>query len=226
MNYAKASVPGVGACSRHRRASSSSLYASQTAPGGESVSCRRRSAGDRDQPAGGGVAARFSQEPRAREPRDAHREGDRRRAAQARLRGDDRRGRHRRGRRAEGRHARARWWRCAPTWTRCRSPSRCDLPFKSTAKAQWNGQEVGVMHACGHDNHMAILLGAATVLAKMRDRLPGTVKLIFQPAEEGPGRRRADDQGERARESEGRRDLRPARVSASGRQRSRIARDR
>ena len=62
-----------------------------------------------------------------------------------------------------------------------------ELPFKSTAKANWNGQQVGVMHACGHDNHMAIQLGAATVLAKLRDRLPGTVKLIFQPAEEGPG---------------------------------------
>ena len=61
-----------------------------------------------------------------------------------------------------------------------------DLPFKSTAKAQWNGQEVGVMHACGHDNHMAILLGTATVLARMQDQLPGTVKFIFQPAEEGP----------------------------------------
>lgn len=61
-----------------------------------------------------------------------------------------------------------------------------DLPFKSTETAEWNGQEVGVMHACGHDNHMAILLGAATVLAKMKDELPGTVKLIFQPAEEGP----------------------------------------
>jgi len=61
-----------------------------------------------------------------------------------------------------------------------------DVPFKSTAKAQWNGQEVGVMHACGHDNHMAILLGAATALARMKDRLPGTVKVIFQPAEEGP----------------------------------------
>jgi amidohydrolase len=62
-----------------------------------------------------------------------------------------------------------------------------ELPFKSTAKANWNGQQVGVMHACGLDNHMAIQLGAATVLAKLRDRLPGTVKLIFQPAEEGPG---------------------------------------
>ena len=62
-----------------------------------------------------------------------------------------------------------------------------DLPFKSTAKAQWNGQEVGVMHACGHDNHMAILLGAAATFAKVRDRIPGTIKLIFQPAEEGPG---------------------------------------
>lgn len=60
-----------------------------------------------------------------------------------------------------------------------------DLPFKSTTKTQWNGQEVGVMHACGHDNHMAILLGAATALARLKDRLPGTVKVIFQPAEEG-----------------------------------------
>jgi amidohydrolase len=61
-----------------------------------------------------------------------------------------------------------------------------DLPFKSTQKAEWNGQQVGVMHACGHDNHMAILLGAATVFAKLRSQLPGTVKLLFQPAEEGP----------------------------------------
>ena len=61
-----------------------------------------------------------------------------------------------------------------------------DLPFKSTAKATWNGQQVGVMHACGHDNHMAILLGTATILARVRDQLPGSVKLIFQPAEEGP----------------------------------------
>ena len=60
-----------------------------------------------------------------------------------------------------------------------------DLPFKSTAKTTWNGQETGVMHACGHDNHMAILLGTATALARMKDRLPGTVKVIFQPAEEG-----------------------------------------
>jgi amidohydrolase len=60
-----------------------------------------------------------------------------------------------------------------------------DLPFKSTQKAEWNGQQVGVMHACGHDNHMAMLLGAATILAKVRNQLPGTVKLIFQPAEEG-----------------------------------------
>ena len=61
-----------------------------------------------------------------------------------------------------------------------------NLPFKSTVKTEWNGQQVGVMHACGHDNHMAILLGTATVLARVKDRLPGTVKLIFQPAEEGP----------------------------------------
>ncbi|MDH4066031.1 MAG: amidohydrolase [Acidobacteriota bacterium] len=62
-----------------------------------------------------------------------------------------------------------------------------DVPFKSTAKAMWNGQETGVMHACGHDNHMAILMGTATILARMRNELSGTVKFIFQPAEEGPG---------------------------------------
>lgn len=61
-----------------------------------------------------------------------------------------------------------------------------DLPFKSTEKAEYNGQQVGVMHACGHDNHVAILLGAAAVLAGMRNEIPGTVKFIFQPAEEGP----------------------------------------
>ena len=61
-----------------------------------------------------------------------------------------------------------------------------DVPFKSIAKAMWNEREVGVMHACGHDNHMAILLGTATILARLRDQVPGTVKLIFQPAEEGP----------------------------------------
>jgi amidohydrolase len=60
-----------------------------------------------------------------------------------------------------------------------------DLPFKSTVRTQFNGQEVGVMHACGHDSHTAMLMGAATVLAAMRERLPGTVKFIFQPAEEG-----------------------------------------
>ncbi len=61
-----------------------------------------------------------------------------------------------------------------------------DLPFKSKQKAEWNGQQVGVMHACGHDNHMAILLGTATALSRLRGQLAGTVKVIFQPAEEGP----------------------------------------
>jgi amidohydrolase len=61
-----------------------------------------------------------------------------------------------------------------------------ELPFKSTATAEYNGQTVGVMHACGHDNHVAILLGAATVLAGMRETIPGTIKFVFQPAEEGP----------------------------------------
>jgi amidohydrolase len=61
-----------------------------------------------------------------------------------------------------------------------------DLPFKSTARTEYNGQQVGVMHACGHDNHVAILMGVAEVLAGMKAQLPGTVKFIFQPAEEGP----------------------------------------
>jgi amidohydrolase len=60
-----------------------------------------------------------------------------------------------------------------------------DLPFASKAKSVYQGREVGVMHACGHDNHVAILMGVAEVLASMGDDLPGTVKFIFQPAEEG-----------------------------------------
>lgn len=61
-----------------------------------------------------------------------------------------------------------------------------DLPFKSTVRTQYNGMDVGVMHACGHDNHVAIMMGVAEVLAGMKARIPGTVKFIFQPAEEGP----------------------------------------
>lgn len=60
-----------------------------------------------------------------------------------------------------------------------------DLPFASKVTTEYNGQEVGVMHACGHDNHVAILMGVASVLSEMRAELPGTVKFIFQPAEEG-----------------------------------------
>ena len=60
-----------------------------------------------------------------------------------------------------------------------------DLPFKSTVRTQFNGQDVGVMHACGHDGHTAMLLGIATALAGMRKDLPGEVLFIFQPAEEG-----------------------------------------
>ena len=61
-----------------------------------------------------------------------------------------------------------------------------DLPFKSTVRTTFNGHEVGVMHACGHDAHVAILLGVAEVLAGIREEIPGTVKFLFQPAEEGP----------------------------------------
>lgn len=60
------------------------------------------------------------------------------------------------------------------------------LPFASTARSTYNGQDVGVMHACGHDAHMSMLLGAAKILNDHKAELPGSVMLIFQPAEEGP----------------------------------------
>lgn len=65
---------------------------------------------------------------------------------------------------------------------------KVDIPFKSTVTAEYLGQTVPVMHACGHDSHVAILMGTAEVLASMKKDIPGTVKFIFQPAEEGaPG---------------------------------------
>jgi amidohydrolase len=65
---------------------------------------------------------------------------------------------------------------------------RVDLPFKSTVVAEYLGNQVPVMHACGHDSHMSVLMGTAEVLSSMKKELAGTVKFIFQPAEEGaPG---------------------------------------
>ncbi|WP_431509302.1 M20 metallopeptidase family protein [Variovorax sp. DAIF25] len=65
---------------------------------------------------------------------------------------------------------------------------RNELPFRSTVKAPWLNSDVPVSHACGHDTHVAMLLGAAQALSKVRDELPGTVVFLFQPAEEqGPG---------------------------------------
>ena len=63
---------------------------------------------------------------------------------------------------------------------------RTPVPFASKVKSTYNGQEVGVMHACGHDSHVAIMMSVASVLSGMRKELRGTVKFIFQPAEEGP----------------------------------------
>jgi amidohydrolase len=63
-----------------------------------------------------------------------------------------------------------------------------DVPYKSTVRTVYNGVETGVMHACGHDMHTAMLMGTAEVLAGLRARLPGTVKFLFQPAEEVPPR--------------------------------------
>ncbi|MBB6560908.1 amidohydrolase [Acidovorax soli] len=64
-------------------------------------------------------------------------------------------------------------------------PENTNLPFASKVKANYLGKEVPVMHACGHDAHVAMLMGAAEALAGMRAQLPGTIKFIFQPAEEG-----------------------------------------
>src|SRR5690242_6694002 len=60
-----------------------------------------------------------------------------------------------------------------------------DLPFASKATGEYLGKTVGVMHACGHDAHTAMLLGLAEAFAKMKNELPGEVMLVFQPAEEG-----------------------------------------
>ena len=62
---------------------------------------------------------------------------------------------------------------------------RTDVPFRSTARANYRGEEVGVMHACGHDSHTAVLMGVAEVLVKSKARLRGNVLFVFQPAEEG-----------------------------------------
>ncbi|MDG2193488.1 MAG: amidohydrolase [Polaribacter sp.] len=62
---------------------------------------------------------------------------------------------------------------------------RADLPFKSKVTSRFGGQDVGVMHACGHDTHTAILMGVAEVLSNNKDKIKGTIKFIFQPAEEG-----------------------------------------
>ena len=63
---------------------------------------------------------------------------------------------------------------------------RTPVPFASKVKATYNGQDVGVMHACGHDSHVAIMMSVAEILSGMKAQLKGTVKFIFQPAEEGP----------------------------------------
>ncbi len=63
---------------------------------------------------------------------------------------------------------------------------RADVPFASKVRTTWNGESVGVMHACGHDAHVSILMAVASVLAGVRERIAGSVKFIFQPAEELP----------------------------------------
>ncbi len=62
---------------------------------------------------------------------------------------------------------------------------RTAVPFRSTATGEFRGRTVGLMHACGHDAHTALLMGAAEILVRMRARLPGTILFVFQPAEEG-----------------------------------------
>lgn len=80
---------------------------------------------------------------------------------------------------------------------------RTDVPFKSTVTTQYNGQEIGIMHACGHDTHVAILMGVAEVLSSMKNELSGTVKFIFQPAEEGIHEEGVDSWGAKQMVEEG-----------------------
>ncbi|MGL5111211.1 MAG: amidohydrolase [Flavobacterium sp.] len=63
---------------------------------------------------------------------------------------------------------------------------RVAIPFASQATGEYNGQTVGIMHACGHDTHVAMLMGTAEALSAIKSELKGTIKFIFQPAEEGP----------------------------------------
>lgn len=65
-------------------------------------------------------------------------------------------------------------------------PERNKLPYASKEKGEYGGEEVGVMHACGHDTHVAILMSVAEIMAGQKDKIKGTIKFIFQPAEEGP----------------------------------------
>ncbi|MEA2603152.1 MAG: hypothetical protein QOF89_4144 [Acidobacteriota bacterium] len=86
-----------------------------------------------------------------------------------------------------------------------------DVPFASKVRTTYDGKEVGVMHACGHDAHTAILLGVAQVLSRLKADLPGTIEFLFQPAEEGPPA--GEEGGARLMLKEGIfRDLRPAAV--------------
>ncbi|EPR66589.1 N-acyl-L-amino acid amidohydrolase [Cyclobacterium qasimii M12-11B] len=80
---------------------------------------------------------------------------------------------------------------------------RTDVPFKSQVMTTYNGQESGVMHACGHDSHMAILMGVAEVLSGMQKELKGTVKFIFQPSEEGLEDKNIDTWGAKQMVEEG-----------------------
>jgi amidohydrolase len=72
------------------------------------------------------------------------------------------------------------------------------LPIQEMNDVEYRSQQDGVMHACGHDGHVAIALGTAYYLSQHRDSFYGTVKFIFQPAEEGPGGGEADDRGRRS----------------------------
>ena len=80
---------------------------------------------------------------------------------------------------------------------------RTDVPFKSTVTTEYNGQKIGVMHACGHDTHVAMLMGVAEVLSSMQKDLKGTVKFIFQPAEEGIHEEGVDSWGAKQMVEEG-----------------------
>ena len=147
----------------------SSVHAQQaprTAAGASPLAARDRQAGGRGRARTARVAPLPAPASGALQPRDRDGEVRRRTSQVLRARAEDRRRQHRRRRASSRAAGRARSWRCAPTWTACRCAKKSTCRSRARRSSKYEGQDVGVMHACGHDTHMAILLATARVLTQ------------------------------------------------------------